>query len=67
VLFRATERPAHNIVHKFDASSNGWGALTGGRVRVIDLPGGHLSILSVENAPAAAQKLLPYLSEALAY
>lgn len=63
VLFRATERKMESIFYKIDYSSNGWGALTDGRVRIVGLPGSHLSILSMENAQGAAEKLRPYLSE----
>jgi thioesterase domain-containing protein/acyl carrier protein len=63
VLFlRATDRPSDHVTHDIR-----WGALTGGRVHCIDIPGHHLSVLSVENAAAAAQKLLPYLSEQFAF
>jgi thioesterase domain-containing protein/acyl carrier protein len=63
VLFRATERKMEAIFYKIDHSSNGWGALTDGRVRIVDLPGSHASILSMENARVAAERLRPYLSE----
>jgi thioesterase domain-containing protein/acyl carrier protein len=62
LLFRATEFSMQAIFYKIDTSSNGWGALIGGRVRIVDLPGKHLSILSIENAPVAAEMLRPYLS-----
>lgn len=63
LLFRATDRGMEVIFYKIDILSNGWGALTDGRVRIVGLPGSHLSILSIENAPVAAEKLRPYLSE----
>lgn len=63
VLFRATERKMEAIFYKIDHFSNGWGALTDGRLRIVDLPGSHLSILSMANARVAAERLRPYLSE----
>jgi thioesterase domain-containing protein/acyl carrier protein len=62
VLFRATQRKMESMFYKIDRASNGWGALTQGRVRVIDLSGNHFSILSMENAQVAAEKLRPFLS-----
>ncbi|HEX3359089.1 MAG TPA: alpha/beta fold hydrolase, partial [Tepidisphaeraceae bacterium] len=44
LVFRATDRPMHNIFYKIDPS-NGWGASAAGGVNVIDLPGSHLSLL----------------------
>ncbi len=61
LVFRAKERPTDTIFYKFDPS-NGWGALTQGRVRVVDLAGNHANILSAKNAPASADSLKPYLS-----
>src|SRR5450432_1530666 len=58
LLFRAAHRPIYNIFYKLDPT-NGWGTLTGDRVRVIDIPGSHYSLLSPENASAAARALVP--------
>ena len=40
----------------------GWSALTDGRCHVIDLPGDHSNVLSVNNSAMAAAKLKPHLS-----
>ena len=63
VLFRATQRTSESMFYKIDRTSTGWGALTDGRVRIIDLAGNHFSILSMENAQVAAEKLRPFLCE----
>jgi len=60
LLFRATDRAAHNLFYKSDPN-HGWGALAGGGVRVIDLPGTHLRLLDAAHAPAAADALRPHL------
>lgn len=62
MLFRATEPPIYTVYHKIDPT-NGWGAFVTGDVRVIDLPGGHETLLNPENALAAADALRPHLSD----
>jgi thioesterase domain-containing protein/acyl carrier protein len=61
LLFRATDRAAHNVFYKSDPT-HGWGAMARGGVRVIDLPGSHLRLLDAAHAPAAAEALRPHLS-----
>jgi thioesterase domain-containing protein len=46
-----------------DRATNGWGALAPGRVRTIDLPGDHLTMLDLEYASVAAERLRPFLSQ----
>jgi thioesterase domain-containing protein/acyl carrier protein len=63
LLFRASHRASYNILYNLDAT-NGWSALTGpNRVRVIDIPGSHYTLLDGINAPVAAQRLRPFLSD----
>ena len=62
VLFRSSEPSPHEIFFKVDPAL-GWGAVTGGRVRVVALPGSHDCILSAENAAKAAQALQPFFAQ----
>jgi thioesterase domain-containing protein/acyl carrier protein len=66
VIFRAIDRYTQRVGYKRDTLSTGWATLTGGRCRIIDLPGNHQSVLNSENSLAAAEKLLPLLSKTLA-
>jgi thioesterase domain-containing protein/acyl carrier protein len=59
LLFRANDRALHNIFYSLDQTA-GWGALAKA-VRVIDLPGTHLGILSGEHSRAAADLLRAHL------
>jgi thioesterase domain-containing protein/acyl carrier protein len=63
VLFRATERPMHDIFYKTEAD-NGWGSLVGAGLRIVDVAGSHLSFLRAEYATIAAAKLMPFLAAA---
>jgi thioesterase domain-containing protein/acyl carrier protein len=63
ILFRPTVRPDHNAFYRTDPAG-GWTAVAAGGVRVIDLPGTHLTLLAAEHAPAAAAALRPFLSDA---
>ncbi len=60
VLFRAIDLETYNIFYKMDASG-GWAEVAAGGVRVIDLAGCHLSMLSADHSPVAAEMLRPYL------
>jgi thioesterase domain-containing protein len=64
LLFRATQRGSEDIFFKVEARTNGWGALAGECVRVVDIPGTHQSILRPENGPQAAELLRPHLAHA---
>jgi thioesterase domain-containing protein len=66
VIFRAIDRQTYRVAYRYDTVISGWVALTDGRCRVIDLPGDHMNVLSVENSPIAAAKLKPHLSTSLA-
>jgi thioesterase domain-containing protein/acyl carrier protein len=66
VIFRAIDRHTQRVGYQRDTLSTGWATLTGGRCRIIDLPGDHHSMLSSENSLAAAERLLPLLSGTLA-
>jgi thioesterase domain-containing protein len=66
VIFRAIDRQTYRVAYRYDTVISGWAALTDGRCRVIDLPGDHMNVLSVENSPIAAAKLKPHLSTSLA-
>jgi thioesterase domain-containing protein/acyl carrier protein len=57
LLFRAIDNSAHSRHTLF----NGWAALCGDRVRMIDLPGDHDGILDPKNSLQAAEKLRPFL------
>jgi thioesterase domain-containing protein len=55
VLFRA--RDAHNAhLHAFDPSM-GWKGLFSGGLGIVDMPGGHSTILLQENLPGLARQL----------
>jgi thioesterase domain-containing protein/acyl carrier protein len=62
LVFRATDRGLHNFFFKMDPRG-GWGDLAAGGVRVVDLPGSHYNLLDADHAPAAAQRLRPFLSD----
>jgi thioesterase domain-containing protein/acyl carrier protein len=66
LIFRAIDRQTYRVAYRYDTVITGWAALTDGRCHVIDLPGDHMNVLSVENAPIAAKKLKPHLSASLA-
>ncbi len=63
LLFRATERSAEMVFSRVEKQTNGWGALAAGRVRVIDFPGTHTSLVRPANAAKAAELLRPYLGK----
>jgi thioesterase domain-containing protein/acyl carrier protein len=63
VLFQPATRAVETIFYKTDKATNGWGALAPGRVRTIDLPGSHLTMLEPEYACMAAERLRPFLSQ----
>lgn len=63
LLFRATERGSEALFFRVEARTNGWGALAGERVRIIDIPGSHQSILRPENGAQAAELLRPHLAQ----
>jgi thioesterase domain-containing protein len=66
LLFRATERSAEMVFSRVEKQTNGWGALAAERVRVIDFPGTHTSLVRPANAAKAAELLRPYLANAAA-
>jgi len=63
LLFRATERSAEMMFSRVEKQTNGWGALAAERVRVIDFPGTHTSLVQPANAAKAAELLRPYLGK----
>jgi thioesterase domain-containing protein/acyl carrier protein len=62
LLFRATERSAEMVFSRVEKQTNGWGALAAERVRIVDFPGTHTSIVGPANAAKAAELLRPYLA-----
>jgi thioesterase domain-containing protein/acyl carrier protein len=63
-LYRSAHRSEAAAFYRLEKTSNGWGAVAPGRVRVIELPGTHFTILAHENSQAAADLLRPYLATA---
>ena len=62
LIFRAIDRQTYRVAYRYDTVITGWSALTDGRCHVIDLPGDHSNVLSVNNSAMAAAKLKPHLS-----
>jgi thioesterase domain-containing protein len=62
VLFKPATRGVESIFYAMDRATNGWGVLAPGRVRTIDLPGRHLTMLDPQYASVAAEQLRPFLS-----
>ena len=59
-LFRATERSPQSAFFKLD-ESNGWRNVAQGGIRIIDVPGGHTSLIDSAHAPTSAAALLAEL------
>jgi thioesterase domain-containing protein/acyl carrier protein len=55
-LFRATERSPQSAFFKLD-ESNGWRNVAQGGIRIIDVPGGHTSLIDSAHAPTSAAAL----------
>jgi len=55
-LFRATERSPQSAFFKLD-ESNGWRSVARDGVRIIDIPGGHTSLIDSAHAPTSAAAL----------
>ena len=62
LLLRAAERDRYNVFYRVE-ETNGWSALVGGGVRVIDVPGTHWNLINAANAGTAAEALRPHLSD----
>jgi thioesterase domain-containing protein/acyl carrier protein len=62
LLFRPTDRSVDSPFFRMDPT-NGWGALARGGVQVIDIHGTHGNMLYADQAPGAAARLRPYLSD----
>lgn len=63
-LFRATERSPQSAFFKLD-ESNGWRSFAQGGIRIIDVPGGHTSLIDSAHAPTSAAALLAELERQL--
>jgi thioesterase domain-containing protein/acyl carrier protein len=63
-LYRSAHRSEAAAFYKLEKTSNGWGAVAPGRVRVIELPGTHFTMLDHENSQSAADQLRPFLAMA---
>ncbi len=63
-LFRATERSPQSVFFKLD-ESNGWRSAARGGIRIIDVPGGHTSLIDSSHAPTSAAALLAELERQL--
>ncbi|HEX5243289.1 MAG TPA: thioesterase domain-containing protein [Tepidisphaeraceae bacterium] len=59
-LFRATERSPQSAFFKLD-ESNGWRKVAQGGIRIINVPGGHTSLIDSAHAPTSAAALLAEL------
>ncbi|MCB9652080.1 MAG: HAD-IIIC family phosphatase [Deltaproteobacteria bacterium] len=59
VLFKATTGEGHDLPHraKFEAEDLGWGQWCEGGVEIIDVPGGHSSMLQDERAEVMAARI----------
>lgn len=60
IFLPAADRPSYDLFYKIDASG-GWAAVCGGGVRVIEVPGNHLTLLDAKRAKRVVDALRPHL------